>query len=858
MALTIIINFLIFNFKFNSHNDILKKKFTLLAEKNGKTLFEKEFKNLKVGDIIKLYEGDICPTNILIITNQHKINRKDVGFVENFLIDEKIRVVKKKGLNKFKPKYPIINSIDFRKLYNHLSFTLEYNDLNDFNNFRALLKIRKDPKPENVTIDNIIKKDSIIRSKWILGIILNLDNDFTKDYLIKLDKKTKFEKMIDNFFLQLILIAIFLQFFFFIFIADVNWFELKHYYNFLFTLFIFMPPQVKNLISFCELIKTYKINKSFIKKDELFFYPRNIMKKIQLSCTSEFSCTPRNLQFKKKKRSSFLNDKKLFKGSSQIIKRKSVFNKDISIVMNEFKNNYKKNMMKIINPKVLTEIVDIDSVVFSKLDYISQKLLKVKTISTLNCYYNIKYLKEDAEDNSEQEINFCVMKKKKKRRGKSNKKIKTMKEMKNRIIKNNFLKKVQKEEEKAEEKEIKLNLIANLRRNGRMVSISDLQNIKNIKKNEFIYENKILKLNELHNNEFILDSNKGLKDLLINIVQITDYAMINKNRDVFETLSYLDKSLNDFYSFFNYSIIDLESLNSISGFEVQLKQDNFYYVTKILHIDTFLNNSTLKIYILDIETRIISIYIRTNSFTTLKRYLKDFEKNIIIKNIYHKNKEKNLKTIVFLKTELNIVESTNLLIEYEKLIKKQINPDNYLENYFDTNIEFMKFYGAIGIREYVNKNLTFFQDLKKANITLGYLTNDKIENPATVLKRLNLDFKNSTQINLNFKSVEEGKIKIRNIFMKHEDIFKSISDDFKNLNQKKIIYLTKKNIFYKKLLCLNFSGQALSLIKGDPYLFYNFKFFIKYSNSFVGHNLKNSQKKFIIEILQDLEKKKIF
>ena len=852
LVITIIINFYIFNFRINSQDEVLKKKFTILTnnlDKHGKTLIEKQLKDLEVGNIIKLYENDICPANILIITNQHKMNKKDIGFVEDFLINEKVKVIKKKGLGKFKPKYILENSIDFRKLFNKLTFTLEYNNLSDFDNFRALLKIKKDPKPENITIDNIIKKDSIIRSKWILGILLDLNNNRTKGYMENLKKKTKFEKMFNTYFLQLILITIFLQFFFFIFIADVNWFELSHYYNFLFTLFIFIPHQVKNLISFCEMIKVLKINESYLKKENTL----NIkdFKKMQISCTSEFNCTPRKIVEKKKKK--IRKNKTLFKGKSQIIKRKSIFNNEVSFIMSEYKNN-KKSVMKIINPKILTEIVNVDTVIFSKSDYISQKLLKVKTISTIDCFFTIKYLKEGEGDKSEQEQNFCVIKKKIKT-AKNKKNLNTTQSIKNPTLlqpekkKNNYI--------KEELDLINKNLSTDSRRNGKILSMSDLTKLKiDSKKKGFMYESKTLKLNELNNNEFILEKNKSLKNLLINMIQITDYAMIVLKSDIFSTLSYLDKSLSDFYGFFNFSIIDLQSLNSLAGFEVQIKQDKFYYVTKILHINTLFDNSTLRIYVLDIETKIITVYIRTTEFSILSKYLKNSDKNIIIKKIYHKNKDKNLKTIIFLKTELDSVQSSNLLDEYEKLIKKKINPDHFLANYFEINIKTLEFFGAVGIREYIKKDIGFFEDLKKANIRLGYLTNDKIENPDTVLKRLNMDVKQSTQVRLNFKNIEDGKLRIREIFIKNEDIFKEISNDNKNVNQKKIIYLTKNNLFYNKKLCLNISGPTLNIIYSDSYLFYNFKLLLKYSNSFIAHNLKRSQKKFIIELLQDIERKK--
>lgn len=65
-------------------------------------------------------------------------------------------------MEKLKPKFELEILEDFRKYFKRLNFSLELEKLEDLEEFNGLLKLPKDPKPEEINLDNIIEKDAII------------------------------------------------------------------------------------------------------------------------------------------------------------------------------------------------------------------------------------------------------------------------------------------------------------------------------------------------------------------------------------------------------------------------------------------------------------------------------------------------------------------------------------------------------------------------------------------------------------------------------------------------------------------------------------------------------------------------
>jgi len=108
--------------------------------------------------------------------------------VENYLIDGELRVAKKKGVDKLKPKIPLVHNENLRSYKRSLTFSLEFDDIQEPRCFKGLIKLKKDPKPEEITINNIILEQSTIKSKGVLGIVLR-KQDLKFDFLDNLRLK---------------------------------------------------------------------------------------------------------------------------------------------------------------------------------------------------------------------------------------------------------------------------------------------------------------------------------------------------------------------------------------------------------------------------------------------------------------------------------------------------------------------------------------------------------------------------------------------------------------------------------------------------------------------------------------------
>ena len=91
----------------------------------------------------------MSPTNLLILTNHNRLHNNDHCLIENFLIDEKLKVIKKSSVRKLNPKFILDRPEQFKKYCKYLTFDLEYKVSNDdLTDLKGILKIRKDPKPE--------------------------------------------------------------------------------------------------------------------------------------------------------------------------------------------------------------------------------------------------------------------------------------------------------------------------------------------------------------------------------------------------------------------------------------------------------------------------------------------------------------------------------------------------------------------------------------------------------------------------------------------------------------------------------------------------------------------------------------
>jgi len=102
---------------------------------------------------------------------------------------------------------------------------------------------------------------------------------------------------------------------------------------------------------------------------------------------------------------------------------------------------------------------------------------------------------------------------------------------------------------------------------------------------------------------------------------------------------------------------------------------------------------------------------------------------------------------------------------------------------------------------------------------------------------------------MKFRTVERGFQYFMELFDKQKKVIRTIVEDNINYKSKLEIYFSKKKFFHQKKFAISTSGETLSVIFGDPDLYQNFKFFLKYSNSLFCHSMEPCQKEMIVEIL---------
>ena len=169
----------------------------------------------QIGDILLIKKDEIVLADVLILDMNEDFCHIQSDFENklDFIVKKKLAKTScKKTLNNFQF---FLNKIIVQKnseLKKHLSnyknlltgkIIIENISLENFNNIKGAIKLKKDPKIENFTIENIILKDSVIKNnEWVLGIVLFLAGEslFTRNLRkTQREKNDYFSKLINRF-----------------------------------------------------------------------------------------------------------------------------------------------------------------------------------------------------------------------------------------------------------------------------------------------------------------------------------------------------------------------------------------------------------------------------------------------------------------------------------------------------------------------------------------------------------------------------------------------------------------------------------------------------------------------------------
>jgi magnesium-transporting ATPase (P-type) len=134
---------------------------------------------LSVGDVVYLRQGDTVPADIVLLDSQQLKHRSAITYVTTQAITGCSKALLKKSAYLTQLQYRGIQKNNWSHYRQILSGKLTYeNSSKDDGQFQAYLKLVRDPKVEQLTIENLIPRGSVIKtSLWVFGMVVYAGED---------------------------------------------------------------------------------------------------------------------------------------------------------------------------------------------------------------------------------------------------------------------------------------------------------------------------------------------------------------------------------------------------------------------------------------------------------------------------------------------------------------------------------------------------------------------------------------------------------------------------------------------------------------------------------------------------------
>ncbi|CAD8200084.1 unnamed protein product [Paramecium octaurelia] len=186
-----------------SHDHKINMQTTSRGAKDGSLEYIK-WSDIQIGDVLYLIKGDIVPADIILLDTGQVRDREAICMVDTQYYDGKSTLTKKKSSyltqlivlrTRLKNQFP-----EYRKM---LTGKLEYEAPNgNTEKFHGRLKLKKDPKNEELTIDNFIPKGTKIKqTSWLFGLVVYVgENTKTMQSSHYNAQKHSFEEKQCNFY----------------------------------------------------------------------------------------------------------------------------------------------------------------------------------------------------------------------------------------------------------------------------------------------------------------------------------------------------------------------------------------------------------------------------------------------------------------------------------------------------------------------------------------------------------------------------------------------------------------------------------------------------------------------------------
>ena len=700
--------------------------------------------------------------------------------------------------------------------------------------FTAVIKVKKDPKPEEVKKKNIALKNSVVRSRWILGLIVTQSDNFENLPKLIFRQNGLTFKVIRSMLIIFLIVNAIVVLISIIIMSNLIDVSIQKFFKFFVAVFSHVPFGLDVIYKTMALIQSVRLSKQ----------PQQPNKEDSKS-----------------------SNKKMDKENK----------------LDKAKQSFASPSVSIFYPHTLVDLGAIKSLAFSKLPEFSQNKHMVKSISTDVCYYKLSYgkyydnvLREPALDFATPKTNFADYSDLRHVGSKSNEgsnitpfssgenynlpqsnnvsdQVYQSREVLtinspvdqtrplSRFVNTNKLEVEEKYDAKFKSKELERyqeiyepatktlferaqsNVIAendsvnsesendasknspmNSRRQAghRFTGIRFIEKIyKTLSENQmkttrtaqnqtFTNRRRVsafaTKLQEKHFRFPFAKSeiNFDLINKIQNTFFITNLSLlVNTGTNEYASSSYLDSAILEYARSFGLKIKRVkQKTDGESGSLIMIESDNLCSTLTVLAYDEVENE--LRMFVRDEQTSTVYAYVRCSKKKLHTKYIKLLKNKHNLPQITVTNEERFLKTYFYLCHELVGQEVTYLFKQIDNLKGKKLS----LRDFFNKTTSYifqektLEFILAIGLKEKLNVHTNFLESMKKTGAQLAYLTSDNFlgaMNLANKLKIIDKKF-SGYRIIFNFTDITSGQIAIKDALKALEAVFLSQANQTEN------------------------------------------------------------------------------
>lgn len=338
---------------------------TSLERTNGKNTLNTITKasNIYIGDIIKLRKGEIAPCDLLVLGSTDTLNGNFICRVDSFYDDGKALRQLKESITLTKSFTPWIKEDSTVKLFlKHLDAKVEYSRSPGDHSIKGSFKLKADPRMEQFSDVNIVKKGSIMKSKHIYGLVLfngRMCLDSNTKQTVFIAKNSKLEDKISAFTVVLVTINIALAILLTVIFYRTAGFgdtsakvldDKSFFLNFISLTFSCLPLSINILINTFHWAAAFKL--------QSFFRGFTTM--------AAFIAASNESEPLKRHRTELPSSKPAEKGKQK---------------------DEAENSFKVLNPNVIPDLGDIDDAFFDKTNTLTSTNYDIKTISFKGKFY---------------------------------------------------------------------------------------------------------------------------------------------------------------------------------------------------------------------------------------------------------------------------------------------------------------------------------------------------------------------------------------------------------------------------------------------------------------------------------------